>query len=111
MDWMDKINESIKLSKRAVEEGGGGGGKKGGKIQKKKRKVIALRSSNHEEGGGQTLRVWKKSPETVKALEGAVRGHFLFKSMTNFKTLMDALQPSFCHTGDCVIWQGDEGGK
>ena len=29
--------------------------------------------------------------------------------MIKFDLLLDALQPSFCHTGDCIIWQGDEG--
>ena len=71
--------------------------------------VIALRSSNTDNDQHEKLRVWNKSADTVKVLKDAVKNHFLFKSMNNFKTLMDALQPSFCHTGDCIIWQEDQG--
>jgi len=110
LDWIEKINESIKVSKQQAAEAQENGNSSGKSKGKKKRKVIALQSSTtSNENGGMGSRVWKKQAETAKTLEDAVKNHFLFKSMGDFSSLLDALQPSFCHTGDCIIWQGDEG--
>ena len=57
------------------------------------------------------LREFKKSESTIKLLEGALSGHYLFESLhdDDMKTIIDCMRPVTASDGEYIIREGEIG--